>query len=69
MFGFVMTFLRDHGTKILGFLQGTIAAIAGVTGIIPDAHLKYYMAAIALLTFWRGFVNSELQRQPPDDGA
>lgn len=63
-----LKFLRNHGTKILGFLQGTIAAVAGVTGIIPDTHLKYYMAAIALLTFWRGFVNSELQRQPPDAG-
>lgn len=47
-----------HGTKILGFLQGTIAALAGVTGIIPEVHLKYYMGAIALLTFWRGFINS-----------
>ena len=50
----------DHGTKILGFIQGTIAAIAGVTGIIPEAHLKYYMGAIALLTFWRGFINRNL---------
>lgn len=65
----LLSFLRNHGTKVLGFLQGTIAAIAGVTGVIPDEHLKYYMALIALLTFWRGFVNSELQRQPPDAGA
>jgi hypothetical protein len=65
----LLSFLKSHGTKVLGFLQGTIAAIAGVTGVIPDAHLKYYMALIALLTFWRGFVNSELQRQPPDAGA
>lgn len=65
----LLTFLRNHGTKILGFLQGTIAAIAGVTGIIPDAHLKYYMVAIAVLTFWRGFVNSELQKPQPDAGT
>lgn len=50
---------RDHGTKILGFLSGTIAAIAGVGGLIPDAHLKYYMGAIAVMTFWRGFINSK----------
>ena len=68
MFGLV-TFLRAHGTKVIGFLQGSIAAIAGVTGIIPDAHLKYYMGVIALLTFWRGFINSELHKQPPDVGA
>lgn len=69
MLGFVIAFLRSHGTKLIGFAQGTIAAIAGVTGIIPESHLKYYMAAIAVLTFWRGFINSELQRQPPDAGA
>lgn len=51
---------RNHGTKILGFASGTIAAIAGVGGLIPDAHLKYYMGAIAVLTFWRGFINSNM---------
>ena len=48
----------DHGTKILGFISGTIAAVAGVGGLIPEAHLKYYMGAIAVMTFWRGFINS-----------
>lgn len=48
----------DHGTKILGFIAGTISAVASVGGLIPDAHLKYYMGAIAVLTFWRGFTNS-----------
>lgn len=69
MLGIVMTFLRAHGTKVLAFLQGTIAAVAGVTGIIPDGHLKYYMGAIALLTFWRGFINTELQKQNQNDGT
>ncbi len=55
---------RNHGTKILGFVSGTIAAIAGVGGLIPDAHLKYYMGAIAVLTFWRGFINSNMGNQP-----
>jgi hypothetical protein len=54
----------NHGTKILGFASGTIAAIAGVGGLIPDAHLKYYMGAIAVLTFWRGFINSSQGNQP-----
>jgi hypothetical protein len=49
----------SHGTKILGLLSGTLAAVAGVGGLIPDAHLKYYMGAIAVLTFWRGFINSK----------
>lgn len=54
-------FFKNHTTKVLGFLQGTIAAVAGVSGLIPDAHLKYYLAVSALLTFWRGFVNSANQ--------
>lgn len=49
----------SHGTRIIAFITGTIAAVAGVSGIIPEAHLKYYMAAIAVLTFWRGQVNSK----------
>ena len=55
----IQTLLRNHGTKILGFAQGTIAAVAGVSGIIPDKQLKYWLAASAVLTFWRGFVNSK----------
>jgi hypothetical protein len=50
--------IRDHGTKLLGLAQGTVAAIAGVDGIIPHYHLKYYLAASAVLTVWRGFFNS-----------
>jgi hypothetical protein len=55
----ILKFINSHGTKILGFLTGTIAAVAGVTGIIPEPHLKYYMGAIAVMTFWRGFINSK----------
>jgi hypothetical protein len=51
-------FWKNHGTKAIGFAQGTIAAIAAVDGIIPAAHLKYYLGASAVLTFWRGFFNS-----------
>jgi len=58
----VRSFIDDHGTKILGFVSGTIAAIAGVGGLIPEAHLKYYMGAIAVMTFWRGFINSRNQQ-------
>lgn len=49
----------NHGTKILSFVSGTIAAVAGVSGLIPEAHLKYYMGAIAVMTFWRGFTNTQ----------
>ena len=55
----VLGWWTSHGTKILSFISGTIAAVAGVSGIIPEAHLKYYMGVIAVLTFWRGFTNSQ----------
>lgn len=58
----IYTFINAHGTKVLGFLSGTIAAVAGVGGLIPEAHLKYYMGAIAVMTFWRGFINSKAQQ-------
>lgn len=58
----IVQFWLSHGTKILGFLTGTISALAGVAGIIPEKHLKYYMAAIAVMTFWRGFTNSAAQK-------
>ena len=54
----VKQFIDSHGTKVIGFATGTISAVASVSGIIPEAHLKYYMAGIAVLTFWRGFINS-----------
>jgi hypothetical protein len=50
----------NHGTKIIGFLQGTIAAVASYD-IIPPKHLKYYLASSAVVTFWRGFFNSNQQ--------
>lgn len=49
--GFVWLELRF--TRALALLAGTLAVLTG-TGIIPDAQLKYYTAAIAILTFWRG---------------
>src|SRR5580658_8718222 len=40
-------------TRILAVTGGTIAILAA-SDVIPAAHLKYYMAAIAVLTYWRG---------------
>lgn len=63
------TFLKKHGTKVIGALQGTIAALCGVAGIIPESHLKYYLAASALLTYWRGIVNTIALADAHDDGT
>lgn len=49
---------KSHGTRLLGLAQGTVAALCGVAGIIPESHLKYWLAASAVMTFWRGQVNS-----------
>lgn len=54
---------KNHGTKAIGFVQGTVAAVAGTTGIIPEHHLKYYMLVSGLLTFWRGFLNDTFKDQ------
>lgn len=56
------SFIHNHGTKIIAFITGTVSALAGVAGIIPESHLKYYMAAIAVLTYWRGFINGNVPK-------
>lgn len=48
---------KNHGTKAIGLAQGTVGALAGYD-IIPPTHLKYYLASSAVVTFWRGFFNS-----------
>lgn len=53
----ILDFWYGHGTKLIGFLQGTIATVAGVTDLIPAGQLKYWLAASAVLTFWRGYAN------------
>lgn len=64
----LLAFWKSHGTKVLGFAQGTIAAVAAVDGIIPAANLKYWMAALGVLTFWRGYTNStNLKAEPNAD--
>jgi len=54
----VWSFLSANGTKVLGLAQGTVALLAGMNNIIPPEDVKYWLAASAVLTFWRGFSNS-----------
>jgi hypothetical protein len=54
----IIDFYNSHGTKLLGLAQGTIAAVAAVDGIIPATQLKYWMAALGVMTFWRGYTNT-----------
>lgn len=50
----VIVFLSSYATRTLGIAQGTVALLCGMTGVIPDHQMKYWLAASAVLTFWRG---------------
>jgi hypothetical protein len=49
----VFGWFEARTTRILGLASGTLATLAA-TGVVPESQLKYYMAAIAVLTYWRG---------------
>jgi hypothetical protein len=49
--------LWTHATRALGVAVGTLTVLTS-TGIVPESHLKYYLAAIAILTYWRGQGNA-----------
>lgn len=53
----ILALIGTYGTRMIGVALGTLTTLVG-TGIIPDAQAKYYMAAIAVLTFWRGTFTS-----------
>jgi hypothetical protein len=49
----VFTWFEARTTRILGLASGTLAILAG-NDVVPESQLKYYMVAIAILTYWRG---------------
>jgi len=48
----VWAWLEDHTTRIIAVTLGTVTTLVG-TSIIPEYQLKYYAAAISILTYWR----------------
>lgn len=55
------TLWEAHGTKILGTLATIVATALLIDGLIPDAHMKYWLFANALLgggVVKRGFTNT-----------
>lgn len=62
-FSNVFQWLELHTTRILGLAQGTIAVLSGIAGLIPDNQLKYWLAASAVLTFWRGQSTGNVYQQ------
>lgn len=49
----VYNWFEDRSTRILGLAGGTLTILLS-SGVIPTAQIKWYTAAIAVLTFWRG---------------
>ncbi len=53
----ILALIASHGTRIIALALGTLTTLVA-TGIIPDSYAKYCMAAIAVLTYWRGQATS-----------
>jgi len=49
----VFVWFEERATRLLGVASGTIATLAA-TDVVPKSQLPYYMAAVAVLTYWRG---------------
>jgi hypothetical protein len=49
--------VSDRATRILGITGGTLSVLLA-SNVIPIAYAKYCMAAIAVLTYWRGQSNA-----------
>lgn len=52
---------KRHGTKVLGYITGTIPAVLLIDGLIPKEHVKFYLLALVLLggsVVKRGHTNS-----------
>lgn len=66
-------FWKNHGTKVLGgvqMVQGVVAGVMGVMGLIPAAHLPYWALANVLLgavIVNRGFINSIILKNKDND--
>lgn len=59
---------RSHGTKILGWVGGTIQSALLIDALIPAAHTKYWQFAALVLcgmTVRRGHVNGQPTVAPP----
>lgn len=40
---------KRHGTKVIGYIVGTIPAVLLIDGLIPKGHVKFYLLALVLL--------------------
>jgi hypothetical protein len=61
----LIDFVDEYGGDLLGIVQGTVAAIAGIGGLIPESHVKYWMAAAAILAVLQSRLLTMLSKQKP----
>lgn len=69
---FVLTFWREHGTKLLGLLQVTAGALATmdqqmIADLLGPNAMRWIIMATGILTAWRGFVNSDNRERSDQD--
>ena len=50
----LLKWVLAHTHNVLTGAAGTISLLA-TTGVIPPEHMKYWMAAFAVLTYWSKF--------------
>lgn len=48
----VFNWVEARTTRVIAVSLGTVTTLVG-TGIIPEYQLKYWAAAISILTYWR----------------
>ena len=54
----VWQFFVAHGTKVLGFAQVTVGALAAATDVFSPKVLTGLLVANGLFIAWRGFFNT-----------
>jgi hypothetical protein len=59
----VWTGFWNNKTKALGIAQACAAYLCGAS-VIPESHLKYWLAASGLLTLLVGFSNGSRKADP-----
>lgn len=71
MFGTMKSFFRHHTTKLLGFAQVTVGALAVadqqmIAAVFGPDGLRWIILTSGVLTAWRGFVSTQTLRDERD---
>lgn len=71
MLGIIRSFFRHHTTKLLGFAQVTVGALAVadqqmIAAAFGPKGLRWIILTSGVLTAWRGFVSTQNLREARD---